>query len=265
MDAESLTLINAIAAPFLWTLFLVVLRLAPTVMLVPALGGMRIPQLVRVGIVFILASAMMPATPEPAPTSLLDATPAIASQLLFGLLVGIVTSAVFEAMRMAGSLADVSLGRGSFGAVDPLGGGGPAGTFSLFYSLFFLAVFTALAGHTIIVRAIHDSWTWFGPGEVLTGNSMGAVAEVTVDMTGAAIAAAVAIALPAFVAAALVDFSLGWLNRSMPSLPSMFLAMPLRALVGWLIVAATLLAAATWMFDELLISIDRLREVFAQP
>ncbi len=265
MDAETLALINRIVEPRLWTLLLTILRIAPTVLLVPALGGMRIPQLVRVGVVFILATAMMPSELVAAPGSLLEAAPAMASQLLFGVLVGLVISAVFEAMRMAGSLADVSLGRGSFGAVDPLGGGGPAGTFSLLYSLFFLAVFTALAGHTIIVHAMHESWVWFGPGEVLGGDSLAAVAEIAIDMTGAAIAAAVAIALPAFVAAALVDFSLGWLNRSMPSLPSMFLAMPLRALVGWLVVAATLLAAATWMFDELLTSMDHLRAVFARP
>ena len=71
-------------------------------------------------------------------------------------------------------------------------------------------------------------------------------------MSAAAIYAGIAFALPALAVAVIVDLSLGWLSRTLPGLPALFLAMPLRMVLGWIVVAAVLASALPMLLDATL-------------
>jgi flagellar biosynthesis protein FliR len=68
-------------------------------------------------------------------------------------------------------------------------------------------------------------------------------------MLSAAFSVAVALALPALGVGLVVDVSLGWLGRTMPQLPILFVAMPLRMVLGWTVIAATLAGTMMWLVE----------------
>ena len=69
---------------------------------------------------------------------------------------------------------------------------------------------------------------------------------LVITLSGSAIAAAAAMVLPTYAVSLLIDFSMGWINRFMPSFPALFLAMPLRGLAGWAVVSGTLAGILAW-------------------
>ncbi len=78
-----------------------------------------------------------------------------------------------------------------------------------------------------------------------------ALGTALVSVTQASLTATVSLALPALMAGLLADLTLGWFNRAMPSLPAMFLAMPIRSVLGVLLAAALLGAAVDAGLDAL--------------
>lgn len=218
-----------------WTLLLLALRTLPLVVLLPVFGGLKASPSVRAGALFVLMLGMWPGglVVPSAPLA------ACVSQLLFGTIAATSALLFFEAARMVGGFADVSLGRGSFGGADPLGsaGGGPLSTF---YALLFVAVFVSTGSHVVLLRALAFSVARFPLDGVLSYDAFGAMVDGLITTSGAAIAVAVALVLPALGVGLIVDITLGWLNRTMPKLPVLFLAMPLRMWVGWLVLAGGL-------------------------
>ncbi|MCB9519926.1 MAG: flagellar biosynthetic protein FliR [Myxococcales bacterium] len=222
----------------LLSVLLVVARIAPATYVLSVFGGVQLNRLARLAVIVAVSVAAWPGSIGGAAPGALDVIVRVGSQLAVGL--GAAAGAVgfFELARTAGALADVSLGRGSFGAADPFGGAaGPLGTL---HSLTFLAVIFASGGHCIVLAAIAAGFDAFPLDATLTEADIGALAAHAVDASGAAIALAAGLALPAIAVAWTIDLALGWLGRVLPSLPATFLAMPLKMLVGWIVVATTL-------------------------
>ncbi len=221
---------------------LLALRHLPVVLLVPLFGGMRVPAPVRLAMLAVLVlvswPAALPALPE---------HPAVwvavgASQLVVGLATAAALLAAIEVFRMLGALSDTVLGRGSFGAGDPLQPD-PDSPLGQLHALLALVVLFAADAHLVVAESLRRGVERFGPAQTLSGAQLDAVGANTIAVVHTALETAVALAAPAFVAALLVDLLLGWAQRGLPQVQAMFLAMPLRQLVGWTLVAAVATAA----------------------
>lgn len=230
-----------------WTLLLLTLRIAPLVIALPVFGGLKSSPSVRSGVVFALVLGCWPVEMV-APVPAAQVVAVCASQMLFGLTTAACMLAVVEAARTAGALEDTALGRGSFGAADPFGGGafGPLATL---HSLLFLAVFAVVGGHRLVLMAFVGGMDAFALDAILVPDDLAVLADRVVGFVGAAFAAGVAIALPALGVSLIVDVSLGWMSRTLPQLPVLFLSMPTRMVLGWLVVAAGLAAGIGWLVD----------------
>lgn len=240
-----------------YAVLLLAVRLVPVVLLVPMFGGMRVPSPVRLAMIAVLTVGALPsASTVPLPGVGLVMAQQMASQLVVGLLTALAMHLVFETWRMVGQLADVALGRGSFGAGDPLQPE-PDGALAQLHGMLLLAVLFASGTHTLVVAAVADGVVRFGPGDVLVGAELAQTVRSVVLATQAATQTAVALAMPALVSALLVDLMVGWINRVLPQLPAAFVAMPLRALVGWTMVAAIATAAAPWIEPALLTALQQ--------
>lgn len=234
---NGLALIDGVMSRAGWTLLLLTVRLLPLVILLPIFGGIKASPIVRSGALLALAIGFWPAE-WITPIASWTAIPVLASQFALSLTTAACALVVFEAARMVGAIADVSLGRGSFGAADPLGGS--AGPLSTFHAILFLAVFAASGSHVLLLRALADGITAFPLDATLTAASWAALVDQVILVSGAAIATAIALVLPALGVGLIVDVSLGWMNRAMPKLPVVFLAMPMRMVLGWIVVAGAL-------------------------
>ncbi len=230
-----------------WTLFLLALRLMPLIIALPVFGGLKASPSVRSGLLFALIIGCWPAevVSSPDPSAVIAVC---ASQLLFGLATAACMLALVEAARMAGSLEDTALGRGSFGAADPFGGGS-SGPLATLHALLFLAIFAAVGGHRLVLMAFVAGLDSFPLSAVLLPDQLALAVGQVVGFVGAAFAAAVAIALPALGVSLVVDISLGWMSRTLPQLPVLFLSMPVRMVLGWIVVAAGLAVSIEWLVE----------------
>lgn len=224
------------AAVYTWALL--ALRVLPFVVLVPAFAGSKLVPSVRGAVVAVLTLALWPAELVPMPGAL-DAAAALASQLVAGLCAGAAIGAAAEGARALGALSDVTLGRGSMGAGDPLAGG-PSGPLSSLYAWMWLVLFVGSGAHLLLLEAFALGFDALPLGASFADGQLAAMVTRVLDTVAAAFALTVAFALPAFTISWVIDLALGWLGRAMPQLPAMFLAMPLRGVLGAFVVAASL-------------------------
>lgn len=218
------------------TLGLLILRIAPVVLLMPLFGSSKGSTTVRASVIAMLAFVTWPSVPPAPPVS-----PGLAllGELVLGLAFGAALLAIAEGARMVGALSDTALGRGSMGAGDPLAGG-PAGPLSTLYALFWCALFVVAGGHLVLVEGLDASLRAVPLGQAFDVARLESASALLVDALTASFTMAVAFALPAMVVSWIVDLTLGWLTRALPQLPAMFLAMPVRAVLGVILVAAAL-------------------------
>jgi flagellar biosynthetic protein FliR len=209
---------------------LCIARAVPCIALLPLLGSKRFSNLLRVGLIVILALLLVPNVSKHHDIFLVD----LAYELGLGLLVGLSTRIVWELFVLPMSLLDIATGRGSMGGPGVLDGE-QQGSLQTLGTLAFLAIFSSMSLHFTAMTG----WLELQPQRLTTIELTGLI-----DVLSLCFTYAIAIAAPALAAALLVDVTLGWANRTLSSLPAMFIAMPTRSVVGWLLVPATLTAAA---------------------
>ncbi len=241
--ATSIELVLALVTPWLATALLLALRLAPVVFLVPVLGGRRIPATARTG---ALAALVLALAPGAGPTTGGVSAAQAGWQLLVGLGSGAAAVAWVAAVSAVGGVIDTAFGRGAYG-----GGSGDGGPLAQAWAMAFAAAFAATGGHVLVLLGVGESLEAVSLTGVPGADGVTALGTALVSVTQASLTATVSLALPALMAGLLADLTLGWFNRAMPSLPAMFLAMPIRSVLGVLLAAALLGAAVDAGLDAL--------------
>jgi flagellar biosynthetic protein FliR len=207
-------------------------RILPTLLLVPALGGQRLPLPVKLVLAALLAWALLPVARVAAP---LPDGPRwvllLAKELAAGTVLAFAASCLLEAFRMAGEWIDLARGAGqatiNLGAEEQ-----PASSLGALYLLLACTVFFEIGGPGLFVQALQESLarfplaTW--PAEPIGSRWL----ESTMAVLGGAFRYGLGLALPALTTLLLVDLLLGFMNRVAAQLPVFFLGLPLKALVG---------------------------------
>lgn len=227
--------------------FLAFTRAAFIVVLLPLLGTKKTPAMVRVGLILIITVVLL----REAPTELSadNLATLFFAEAITGATIGVLARLLWELMLLPLALMDISLGRGSMGG-PPITGDQSEGALTTLGGLAFLALYASVAGHLTALRGLSAAIPW-GRTNVDAGQFLESFSSI--------FELAVSIACPALLVALLVDLTLGWANRTLPSLPAMFVAMPLRSLIGWILVPPVILAGfwgledvgADWFFSVL--------------
>ena len=220
---------------------LVALRLAPLFIMAPVLGGADIPVRIRVflslGLAVTIAAAAGPAiSPIAAPLASPGAfLAAAASELMIGIALVFGVFAAFGAFLFGGRLLDIQVGFGIANVFDPISRTqGPLLGTAL--NLLAVVVFFSIDGHHMLIRGIVESLTLFPPGRSLTQLDAGAV----VAQFGIVFAYGLVLVAPAVIALLLVDAGLAIAARTMPQMNIFIVAMPLKVVVGLLVLALSM-------------------------
>lgn len=193
---------------------LVGLRLLPAAMTIPVLGGPLAPWPARLALTAMAALALALVQPPEvaaavaqAPTVALVAI--AAKELAVGAVLALIAAVPFLAADTAGRWIGHALGGADASpAAGPLG---PTRTTGLLTSLLAVLVFFGIDGHLVVIEALAGSYHAL---PLLDGLGRAwATREVLAAVT-TFLAAAVALAAPALVAAALVDLVLGLAARN---------------------------------------------------
>jgi flagellar biosynthesis protein FliR len=169
-------------------------------------------------------------------------------ELLVGGLLGWSAGLIVAGARQAGDLVAAQAGLSAAALFDPETGS-ELSALGYLYGLIALGVFLALNGPLALVAALVESFRTIPAGSLVLDEATATRASAQV---GSALALALRAAAPPAIALALAGIALGWIGRLAPAVPLLTLSLPVRAMLGIVLVflglatlAATLAQAWT--------------------
>lgn len=225
---------------------LVVARLMPVVMLAPFLGGKAAPAQVKLGLALTLTVLVYPAVwNAPGAVGALGAGPLVITGLVFkelavGATLGFIAALVFDAARMAGRLIDTTRGASQSMSMVPELKTQVTTSANLLVQ-FFIVMFFLTGGHRVFLRAVVLSFERIPPHTFpdLSGRGS-ALAFSMARFVADAIELAVLLAFPVIAALLLTNVFLALVNKAAPQINVFFLGMPLKAMIGVIVVLLAL-------------------------
>jgi len=215
-------------------------RVSGLMVFCPFLGSDAVPIPVKAGLTLLLTVILHPLH-GPAAVALgsWQWAQTMVSELLVGLLLGIVANFLFEAALLAGQILGVQIGYSLANIFDPQTQADTP-VLSEFHQLAVLLIFLQLDVHHWLLRALARSFAYLPPGRVL---GTLAVALGLLHAAGGIFLAGVQIAAPSLVATLIADVALGFLGKASPQLPVLFIGIAVKNLLG---LSVLLMAVAYW-------------------
>lgn len=236
---------------------LLFLRVSGLIFSSPIFGRQNIPARVKIGFCIAVAGAM--ASTAPAYAVPIDGIFSFMllclTELIFGVVLGFVTSLFFAVTYTAGNVIDMQMGFGMVNVYDPQAGSQVPMTGSL-YNIILLMVFFAVGGHLRLVETLYITIERIPIGAVTLSRELGVAALEAFTRT---MTLAIHVAMPFIASGLLIETALGIIIRSVPQMNMFVVGMPLKVFVGFfilIIVMPVYMQFAPQIFDEMFMTID---------
>ena len=238
MDLTQLDQISIAAHAPVW--IMVLARTSGVVMTAPMTVIPGVHWMLRIFLSLVLGAVLIPVI-EPM-VGMLPAGPGLAwlglLELLVGGLLGMSAGLIVAAARQAGDVVAAQAGLSTAALFDPETGD-ELTALGHFYGIIALAVFLAMDGPLVMIGALVESYRTVPVGGM-------SISDVTVSRTfgqvGSALALSLRAAAPPAVALALAGIVMGWIGRLAPAVPIMSLSLPVRSVLGIVLVFLSLSA-----------------------
>lgn len=226
---------------FLSLFFLFMARFLPIVSLSPFFGSKVMPHPVKVcfaiSMFVIFLPQMLFVISSPINFSL-GLVLLILKELFVGILMGFLISMPFQIVQNAGILIDHQRGGASLMVNDPTiqNQSSPLGTM---FNFVLIVVFFIIDGPFLFIDTIISSYEVIPPDRFINPNFFnkdGAFWSSQVKILNSLMVISVRLASPALLMILMTDFFLGIANRLAPQVQITFLGMPLKSLLGLLVV-----------------------------
>ncbi len=213
-------------------------RLVSFFSIVPFFGGAAVPARVKAATALSLVIILYPSLEAgvPANQSLgfgaVGFIALLAKEVFVGFTLGFIASLIFEAVQVAGRIVDFQRGStmGELYAPQMQAQVSELGQFKLQLAI---VLFIAVGAHRLFIGALLQSYEFI---PALSFPNFGAgwspAAELIVKMTASVLSIGLQLAAPALVALLLTDLFFGIINRVAPQINVFFLSMPVKMLVG---------------------------------
>lgn len=247
--------------------FLIFVRVSSLILSAPYFSSAAFPAQVKIFFALITSILLYPVVPAesiviPADAGFLYVGTTIFIEALIGISFGLVGQLVFAGLEMAGRLISLKIVLGFASVVDTMTQQQSTAISSLFNMLAIL-VFLAIDGDKIYLNALAQSFEVLPLGEAnvhLAGPFM-------TDIALYIFLIAVQISAPFIVVLFLLDLALAIFARIMPQANIMFIALPIKLGVGFILlyfVAPYLPTAFTMMLQQLFDYLQSLMEILVQ-
>lgn len=227
--------------PWILSVALLTVRLTVALALSPAFSAYGIPATVRIALTVALAALTfafrgpMPAAATWIADPVLLVMPVLA-EMFIGALLGLSVHVVLAALALAGRLMDVQIGFAIGSVFDPVTRTS-ANVLGSMTGLLGVVLFVVSDAHLQLAQLIARSIDVLPLGELPALNDplQPLLAAGSMFTLGLALAAPLATAL------LLTDLAMGVMSRNMPQINVLILAMPVKIIVGYLVLALTVI------------------------
>ncbi len=226
-----------------WDAFLLIfIRMVGLFVVSPIFGRKNIPVYYKVGFSFLTAIILTYSIPFPTLSgynSLLSFILVAAQEFLIGLILGYISYLILTAIYLAGQMIDMHIGFGMVSVFDPLSNIQIPVTAN-FYFILTMLVFLAIDGHHLLIYTLADSFHRLpiGSGLLVDENLIHSV----IRLFGSVFVVSFKIAAPVTAAILVTDVALGVVAKAVPQVNVFIVGLPLKILIGLLVIFVTLLA-----------------------
>ncbi len=214
------------------------LRTGTAVALMPVFGYQAVPVQVKAGIAFVIALVLTPVAHMhlvQAPPGVLPLAAAAISEVMVGLLFGLVTLLVLVGAQFAGTIIGFQMGFGIVQVIDPSLGGRVSIIGQLQY-LVALMIFITLNVHHSFLRALGESFELIPLGGAVFPPAM---ALSYGQLTAEVFVIAIKLGAPVIAMLLLTQITLAFVARMLPRMNVFIVAFPLKIGLGLLGLALT--------------------------
>jgi flagellar biosynthetic protein FliR len=224
--------------PIHWPLFaLVSARVAGLLVLAPLWSMRAIPGQIRAAMAVAMTLALLPVAgrmplPVDAPLPLLG----LVTEFALGAAIGLTAAVFIYGLTVAAEVISLQMGLSlgvAFGGLSDVGTPG----IGQLYGQMALVMFAALGGHVVMIAGVGHSFLVLPPGSALN-HVNGSAAMLAI--AGTVFTVAIRVAAPVMVALLITNLSLAVLNRAVPQLNTMMVAVPITVAVGLVAIGASL-------------------------
>lgn len=228
-------------------------RLASFFSIVPFFGGASVPARVKVATSMALVVVLYPSIAATVPEGQalgfgpLGFIALLAKETLVGFTLGFVASLVFEAVQVSGRIVDFQRGStmGELYAPQLQSRVSELGQFKLQLAII---LFLTIGAHRYFIRSLLESYEYIPAlGFPNIANGWSPAAEVIIQLTASVFSIGLQLAAPILIALLLTDLFFGIINRVAPQVNVFFLSMPVKMLVGVIVVMIALPVLAQQM------------------
>lgn len=232
----------AVLEPTHWPLLALVSARVVGLLLVAPVWSLRpVPVRLRGAAAVVFSAGLLPValrvTPAAGPAAPLLA---LATELLLGLTIGMAAGVFLAGLAVAAEVVGLQMGLSlgaAFGGMTEMGAPG----IGQIYQQFALGIFVVLGGPVLLLSGLADSLLLIPPG---TAVDVPGGSRAIVAMAGDVFRVAMQVVGPVMVALLVTNLALAVLNRAVPQLNTMMVAVPVTVAVGLVAIGATLPLAA---------------------
>ncbi|WP_308639259.1 flagellar biosynthetic protein FliR [Paenibacillus silvisoli] len=193
---------------------------------------------------------------------------AIIRELLAGALLGFAAYLFYTIVNTAGSLIDMQMGFGMANIIDPMTGAS-APLMGNFKGMIATLLFLSINGHHYLLSALLQSYEWIPLDNTLFAHvSAGTVSSFLTSMVSQTFLLAIQMSAPLVVALFLTDVGLGLLARTAPQYNVFVIGIPIKILVGFLILAVLMPGLVTLyehLFEQMFNAMRKLFDILQGP
>ncbi len=248
------------ALVFVPTFVLAFFRIAGVMVSAPLFGSARIPRRLKVLFALVIAAAIAPTLkPFTLPESAWTLTAGIGGELLFGIAIGTALSFTFVAVNWAGEIIGQQMGLGIGQVFDPHFGGSGSVMGDLYFFLT-LVIFLIVGGHLSFLKGVRES---FDALPLLTVTMNQNLLDLITALLQSSTALALQLAAPMLVTMLLTDVVLGFIGKTIPQINVMTLGLPLRSLVGMVVLIFGLMMCSRVIEESMLNAVKQVADAFS--
>lgn len=230
---------------------LVFCRITSFFVVVPVLSSKGVPNSFKIGISFFISMLvyLTYGVHQQIPTDMTYIL-LIIREVLIGLLLGFVAYMLFMVIQTAGSFIDIQIGFGIANVIDPMTGAS-APVIGNFKYMFAVLLFLTMNGHHYLLDGIIRSYDWVPlSNDFFLKLYNGSISEFLIKTFGQSFVLAFQMSAPLVTALFLTDIGLGFLARTAPQFNVFVIGIPLKLIIG-LLILFLLVPSFSFIFGDL--------------
>jgi len=252
-------IINEIGLSFEFFI-LIFLRVSALIISSPIFGRKNLPNLLKIVFCILITYIIFSSYPQAMHIeyrSIAEFIFLCIKELLFGMVLGYVTTLFFSIVQTSGQVMDMQMGFGMVNVFDVQSNISIPITGNLLYTVL-LITFFGVNGHLQLIYIVNSTFAHIPVGAVTLNFGIGLVA---LDVFVLAFMLAINVALPLIASGLLGEVLLGFVVRAIPQLNVFVVGIPLKIILGFLMLLLVLPIYVQFtgvIFREMYTSIDKM-------